>query len=249
MKSVFKPILLCAITLLFAQQAAWACSKTLRMGTNEVNWAPYIIKQGNKFVGIEIDTINTVFEDSSFCVSWHYFPSLLRVQEELKHGRIDITFAASFTEQRARYAHFSLPYRQETMLLYKHTEAASVDSLAAVFKKGYSAGVNRGSFFGEQFEQLRAQYPEQVVLTGDANKRFGMLNKKRVDYVIDDSIVAQYFAKKYVTVEQAKNVPPVNVNGVHFMMSKKSVSVSDVAAVNALIKKNQAAIAAIYGAI
>ncbi|MCQ8890447.1 transporter substrate-binding domain-containing protein [Pseudoalteromonas carrageenovora] len=238
--------LLMAFIFLFTQCNALACTKTLIMGTNETNWAPYLIKQGDEFVGTEVDTVNAIFKDSPFCIEWVYFPSFSRVQQELKTGHIDITYAASFTKKRAEYAHFTTAYREEIMLLYKHEGAKDVTSLESLFDSDYSLAVNRGSFFGAEFEKVKKQYATQVVLTGDANKRFGMLNKKRVDYVIDDSIVAQYFAKHYNTVMPVKSTPPININGVHFMMSKQSTTLAEVAVINSFIKKNKAAIEQIY---
>ncbi|MBQ4798658.1 transporter substrate-binding domain-containing protein [Pseudoalteromonas sp. MMG006] len=238
--------LVISFIFLFTQYNALACTKTLIMGTNETNWAPYLIKQGDKFIGAEVDTVNAVFEGSPFCIKWVYFPSFARVQQELKTGHIDITYAASFTKKRAEYSHFTIAYRDEIMLLYKHEDAKEVTSLEALFNKGYSVAVNRGSFFGAEFEKIKKQYSNQVVLTSDANTRFGMLNKKRVDYVIDDSIVAQYFAKQYNTVLPVNSSPAININGVHFMMSKESMTLDDVAVINALIKNKKAIIEQIY---
>ncbi|MDI3247027.1 MULTISPECIES: substrate-binding periplasmic protein [Pseudoalteromonas] len=239
-------MLLLAFIVLVAQFNVLACTKTLKMGTNETNWAPYLIKQGNAFVGAEVDTVNAVFKNSPFCIEWVYFPSLSRVQQELKTGHIDITFAASYTKERAEYSYFTDVYRDEVMLLYKHENAKDVINLAALFERGFIVGVNRGSFFGAEFEKIRKHYPNQIVLTADANTRFGMLNKRRVDYVIDDSVVAKYFAKRYSTILPVKTAPAINVNGVHFMMSKQSVTLDEVAVINGLIKNNKAAIERIY---
>ena len=243
-----KILLLTLIPLLFIQFNALACSKTLVMGTNETNWPPYLIKKGDEFLGTEVELVKAVFKNSTFCVEWVYFPSLSRVQEELKHGRVDMTFAASYTEQRAQYAHFSLPYREETMLLYKHKDSVSVTSLSDLFNKHFTAGINRGSFFGDEFEQLKTMFAKQVVLTAQANNRFSMLDKKRIDYVIEDSIVAQYFTKKYDTILKVDSIAPINVNNVHFMLSKESLTLDDVATINKLIIKNLATIELIYQA-
>jgi len=216
------------------------------MGTNETNWAPHLIKQGDKFVGSEVEAIDAIFKDSPFCIKWVHFPSLARVQQELKTGHIDITFAASFTKARAKYSHFTIAYRDGVMLLYKHKNAQNVTSLASLFGRGYSLAVNRGSFFGDEFETVKKQYPNQVVLTTDAITRFGLLNKRRVDYVIDDAGVAQYFAKHYNTIMPVKSIPPVNANGVHFMMSKQSITLAEVAVINSFIKKNKAVIEQIF---
>lgn len=234
------------VVLLLSSCDVFACFKTLKVGTNETNWAPYLIKQGNTFVGAEVDTVNAVFKNSPFCIEWVYFPSLSRVQQELKTGHIDITFAASYTKARAEYSYFTDVYRDEVMLLYKHKNAKNVVDLVTLFENGATVAINRGSFFGAEFEKIRKHYPNQIVLTSEAYTRFGMLNKKRVDYVIDDSVVAKYFAKRYNTILPVKTAPAINVNGVHFMMSKKTITLDEVAVINRLIKNNKAAIKRIY---
>ncbi len=246
LRSVMKTLFLAFTTLLFTQFNALACTKTLVMGTNETNWPPYLVKQGDTFLGAEVDAADAIFKDSKFCIKWTYFPSFSRVQAELKNGRVDITYAASYTEQRAQYAHFSLPYRDEVMRLYKHKDSPDVTSLAELFSKKFTAGINRGSFFGNELEQLKTKYPTQVVLTAQANNRFSMLDKKRIDYVIEDSAVAQYFVKKHPSITQVKSITPININNVHFMLSKESLTLDDVATVNQLIIKNAAAIKLIY---
>lgn len=230
------------VVLLLSSCDVFACFKTLKVGTNETNWAPYLIT----FVGAEVDTVNAVFKNSLFCIEWVYFPSLSRVQQELKTGHIDITFAASYTKARAEYSYFTDVYRDEIMLLYKHKNAKNVVDLVTLFENGATVAINRGSFFGAEFEKIRKHYPNQIVLTSEAYTRFGMLNKKRVDYVIDDSVVAKYFAKRYNTILPVKTAPAINVNGVHFMMSKKTITLDEVAVINRLIKNNKAAIKRIY---
>ena len=49
------------VVLLLSSCDVFACFKTLKVGTNEINWPPYLIKQGNTFVGAEVDTVNAVF--------------------------------------------------------------------------------------------------------------------------------------------------------------------------------------------
>lgn len=141
------------VVLLLSSCDVFACFKTLKVGTNEINWPPYLIKQGNTFVGAEVDTVNAVFKNSLFCIEWVYFPSLSRVQQKLKAGHIDITFAASYTKARAEYSYFTDVYRDEIMLLYKHKNAKNVVDLVTLFENGATVTINRGSFFGAEFEK------------------------------------------------------------------------------------------------
>lgn len=84
------------------------------------------------------------------------------------------------------------------------------------------------------------------MLTSEADKRFALLNKKRVDFVVDDSLVAAYFTKNYAAILPVEQIVPVHVNNVHFIMSKKTITLNEVAVINRLIKNNKAAIKRIY---
>lgn len=223
-----------------------ACDKTINVGTNERYWPPYVVLKNNALTGSEIDVIKTIFKDSPFCINFTLLPNSQRALEELKHGRIDLMFAASKTREREVYAHFSLPYREEAMMLYQHTDSANISSLEQLFKKGLTTGINGGSYLGQAFKALSEKYSEQIVLTSEADKRFALLNKKRVDFVVDDSLVAAYFTKNYAGILPVEQVAPVHVNNVHFIMSKKTITLNEVAVINRLIKNNKAAIKRIY---
>ncbi|TMN84756.1 MULTISPECIES: transporter substrate-binding domain-containing protein [unclassified Pseudoalteromonas] len=239
-------ILLFITLFTFSAFNAWGCTKTLTVATNESYWPPYVILKNNTLGGTEIDVLNAIFEGSPYCLNFSVLPNSLRAFEELKQGRVDLIFAASKTTERAEYAHFTLPYRVEKMLLYKHADSPNVHSINQLFSQSLTVGVNRGSVFGEAFEQLRLQYAEQVVLTSESKKRFGMLNKQRINYLLDDSLVAQHFTKQYSNIMPAALVKPINVNNVHFMLSKKTVTTDDIAVINRLIKNNKAVIERIY---
>ncbi|WP_241764441.1 MULTISPECIES: hypothetical protein [unclassified Pseudoalteromonas] len=64
-----KTLFLTFTTLLFTHFNALACSKTLVMGTNETNWPPYLVKQGDTFLGTEVDAVNAIFKDSNFVLN------------------------------------------------------------------------------------------------------------------------------------------------------------------------------------
>ncbi|MFP3426453.1 substrate-binding periplasmic protein [Pseudoalteromonas sp. SIMBA_162] len=239
-------ILLFITLFTFSAFNTWGCTKTLTVATNESYWPPYVILKNNTLDGVEIDVLKAIFKSSPYCLNFSVLPSSLRAFEELKQGRVDLIFAASKTADRAEYAHFTLPYRVEKMLLYTHASSPNVNSINELFKKSLTVGVNRGSVFGDAFEQLRIQYANQVVLTGESKKRFILLNKQRINFLIDDSLVAQYFTKQYSNIKPAALVEPINVNNVHFMLSKKTVTADDMAAINSYITNNKTVIERIY---
>lgn len=224
----------------------FACSKTLIMGTNETNWPSDIKKLNNGYSGAELKVIKLIFEAADFCVKIQHIPSLSRVHKELKEGRIDFTFSASYTKKRAEYGYFSEPYRLEKMKLFKHAVSPDVNSLAQVFEQGFTLSINRGSYYGPEVAKYKKHYADQIVYTSHANNRADMLSKHRVDYSVEEMRVARPFLKKYDNILAVKNIKSIYTNPVHFMFSKKSVTLTEVNTINTLILSKQAAVDKIY---
>ncbi|KAA1150897.1 MULTISPECIES: substrate-binding periplasmic protein [Pseudoalteromonas] len=241
-----KTIIVVFAVLLLSTFNTQACNKTFEVGTNENYWPPYVELKNGVLSGIEINVIKTLFKGSPFCLKFSVLPSSLRAQEELKQGRIDIMFAATKTKKRSKFAYFSQSYRDEVMLLYKNTLSPNLSSIEQLFSQGFSIAVNRGSYYGAQFEQLKKAYPKQVVLISTADKRFEMLNKQRVDFVIEDALSGLFFLKQSLNIEPVTNMAFFNKAPVHLMLSKKTVTLDELSVINQLIQKNKKATERIY---
>ncbi|MDN3434881.1 transporter substrate-binding domain-containing protein [Pseudoalteromonas sp. APC 3356] len=234
------------VVLLLSSCNVFACFKTLKVGTNENNWPPYVIAVNGNLTGVEIDVLNTIFNGSSFCLKFMLLPTSSRAFEELKEGRIDVIFAASKTLARADFAYFSDAYRDEVVRLYKYTESPDLNNISDIFYKDLTLAVNRGSYYGVAFELFKQNHPANVIMMPTAEKRFAMLNKNRVDYAIEDELAAQYFINQYPAIEAVTNMAAINKSSIHLMLSKKTISQIELQAINELIKQNKSAIQAIY---
>jgi len=152
------------VVLLIFSCSVFACNKTLKVGTNERNWPPYVVAVKNNLTGVEIDVLNTIFNGSSFCLKFMLLPASSRAFEELKEGRIDVIFAASKTSARADFAYFSDAYRDEVVRLYKYTESPDLNNISDIFYKDLTLAVNRGSYYGVAFELFKQNYPANVIM-------------------------------------------------------------------------------------
>lgn len=238
----------------------FACERTLSVASHDAFWPPYVLGINGELQGAEVDALNIIFAGSPFCFKVELLPNSKRAFVELKHGRIDLGWAASYTDncakhvhfsesyrtevmrlyenknnlhnvdsledifklgltvganfgsyygeefeqyktkRRSKFAYFSQSYRDEVMLLYKNTLSPNLSSIEQLFSQGFSIAVNRGSYYGEQFELLKKAYPKQVVLISTADKRFEMLNKQRVDFVIEDALSGLFFLKQSLNI-------------------------------------------------
>ncbi|GAA80101.1 ABC transporter substrate-binding protein [Pseudoalteromonas sp. BSi20495] len=236
------------ICLIFnVSPTVFACERTLSVASHDAFWPPYVLGINGELQGAEVDALNIIFAGSPFCFKVELLPNSKRAFVELKHGRIDLGWAASYTDNRAKYVHFSESYRTEVMRLYENkNNQHNVDILEDIFKQGLTVGANFGSYYGEEFEQYKTTYKKQIEYTSAVSKRFEMLNKQRIDFAIEDELASAYFIKRSSNLAPVKNIKFINKDAIHLMLSKDTVSVEELEVINKHIKNNQTALKALF---
>jgi polar amino acid transport system substrate-binding protein len=238
----------CSISLLLSLLITfWAfetlakCSKTLLIGMNETMWPPYISRKEGNVSGLEINALNTLFNDSSYCLEYVFYPTSARMLAELKVGKVDVLMAATKTASRAKFAYFTTPYRQEVMALFQHKEKPKIGGeVESLILAGNTFALNAGSYYGIAFEKLIQDfYNDQLVHLPNAARRFKMLGKQRVDYVVEDKLAGEHFiqAKEYTDVIYSGI--EANRTPVSYMLSKVSLTTVDLENINRLIELHQ----------
>ena len=238
-------LLLCV--LFSTSWGVFACERTLSVASHDAFWPPYVMGISGQLQGKEVDALNIIFKDSPFCFEIKMLPNSKRAFTELRHGRIDIGWAASYTSERAKYAHYTKAYRTEVMRLYENkNNQHKVKNLADIFNQGLTIGANFGSYYGEEFEQYKKSHKKQIEYTSATSKRFEMLNKQRIDYAIEDELVGNYLSKRGNSLMKAPTIPAINKDQIHLMLSKRTVTPDEVKIINAHITKNKAALKALF---
>ncbi|MEL0649471.1 transporter substrate-binding domain-containing protein [Pseudoalteromonas agarivorans] len=238
-------VLLC---LLFSTSlSVFACERTLTVASHDAFWPPYVVGLNGQLQGSEVDALNIIFKDSPFCFEVKMLPNSKRAFTELRHGRIDLGWAASYTDKRAQFVHFTDSYRTEVMRVYQNkNNTHTVKSLADIFDQGLTIGANFGSYYGAEFEQYKTTHKSQIEYTSATSKRFEMLNKQRIDFAIEDKLVGAYFSKRANNVAVVPNFKAVNKDDIYLMLSKKTLSVDEVNVINQHILQNKAALKALF---
>ncbi|MEL0633856.1 transporter substrate-binding domain-containing protein [Pseudoalteromonas carrageenovora] len=238
-------VLLC---LLFSTSlSVFACERTLTVASHDAFWPPYVVGLNGQLQGSEVDALNIIFKDSPFCFEVKMLPNSKRAFTELRHGRIDLGWAASYTDKRAQFVHFTDSYRTEVMRVYQNkNNTHTVKSLADIFDQGLTIGANFGSYYGAEFEQYKTTHKSQIEYTSATSKRFEVLNKQRIDFAIEDELVGAYFSKRANNVAVVPNFKAVNKDDIYLMLSKKTLSVDEVNVINQHILQNKAALKALF---
>lgn len=213
-----------------------ACDLLLKVG-GDLEWPPYSYLQQMEVRGIDVQSARAVFEKAGYCVTFVDMPSVDRGIEELQEGDVDVLMAASYNNVRAEKAWFSAPYRQETVRLFSHTKSQITGpSITALFENGATFAVNTGSFAGDAFGLLQAQYAQQIVYLSSTAQRLLMLNSGRIDFVVEDHLAGLNIAEENQLLNIKATDHIVYQNPIHFMLSRKRFTQQQVTELNQLIK-------------
>ncbi len=215
----------------FSNSAAAECSKTIVIGWED--FPPYSLKdkEGNRS-GLDVEITTTILRQAG-CHFTFYDAPWKRLVEELRVGRVDILPGASKTEERDKFARFSIPYRQEVMSIFmrrNEAKAVKLNTLSDLKNYDLTIAAVLGTWYGPKYDQYSKQLHNRntFVFIAQNENPFRMLSQKRVDMV---------FADYYSGVAEAADITdpawvevhdyPLNESAVHLMLSKKSTSKTD----------------------
>ncbi|TAP35159.1 transporter substrate-binding domain-containing protein [Alteromonas sp. KUL42] len=179
-----------------------SCAVTLRISVLD-DWPPYSWKnEAGEYQGIDVDFVTSVFSKLGFCWAYNTYPSSTRAFRELQKGNVDVIFAASYSEERAQWSTFSVPYRVEDMRVVRHISDKSTNWS----NSNSTIVVNRGGYYGELFEQFKEQCSTCVYESNAAYERLNMVQNKRVRYALEDYAATTYIKKQH-------NLEEIEVSG------------------------------------
>jgi polar amino acid transport system substrate-binding protein len=167
--------------------------------------------------------------------------------EALAAGRADIAAGATFSAERAGYAYFSTPYRQETDVLVLRRGAsagyrfADVEQMLDEFaKRNFRLGVIAGFAYADPRINAFIADPAhagQIVKVDDDVRNLQNLLDERIDGFIADRIVAATVAWRRQRSHEIEEYPLRFSTDIHFMLSRATQSAAMLERLNAAIDK------------
>ena len=117
--------------------------------------APYHFpNEQGKIIGIDADILRIVLADLGCALVYRERP-WKRTLVQIKDGDLDVTLGASFKEERAKFAHYSVPYRGQPHVLFEDKAPGSgAATLVAFLKSGRSLGVVLGWHYTNKIRAL-----------------------------------------------------------------------------------------------
>lgn len=205
-------------------------------------WIPYsYLGPDGEPAGFDIMLIKAILDRAGCPYRLVVMPPK-RAQLGIKDGSIDVMGAASLTPERFAYSHFSLPYRDESIVLFARADQSSEFAdltLQEALRRHLRVVAGLGGWYGKEYEanQKALQDAGLLALNSKLDSRILMLMNGRADVLIEDQVAGIATArdlgvsKKLAILPKAQNSDPV-----HLMLSRVSVPPSVVARIDAAIQ-------------
>ncbi len=193
-------------------------------------WYPYQYKDNNEqLIGVDVSILNAIAKQMSAELFYEELP-WKRHLRYIKTGQSDIAMGSSKTKAREAYAYFTQPYRLEEIKLFvlkEKAETMQLKSLADVMNSQYILGVERGYFYGEEYNKLskKANFNNHFNEVTDLSQNVNMLLKGSIDGLLADPIAMSTYSEIF-NLEGKFAQHPLHVyqTEIHLMLSKSSMS-------------------------
>ena len=246
MGSSRKWLISCGFVLCCCSFAVLAqCPAQIRLPYNS-SWLPYIVVTDEGVTGTDIELIRSVLKDVGSELQLLSMPES-RALNDLKSGKVDLLFGASYTEERAKFAWFSKPYRHEVnvvivhpLVLQRYPELTNKTTFFDVARRKLIGTFNPKGFYGAEFEQLK-QLPavqHRSLAIFDAEQRIALVLNQRADYTLADQASIRLRFDEQPMYQQLEILPfELYRAEIHFMLSKKTTSAACLELINQSLLK------------
>lgn len=214
------------------------------------SWQPYQFNQatstGTKLVGMDIWLIKYLASKVKLDIMYQEV-AWSQHQLDLEKGDRDIASGATYSEDRAKYAYFSIPYRFEEDSLFTSRDGAKKlnfanikEFLAQIRLQNYRLGVVNGFMYAsneindfikdDTNRDIIVKYPEDLyslkaLINGD------------IDGFIADRVVGASIVLNNALDKKVEEIPLNIKTPIHLMFSKKTVPIEIVEKFNSAITK------------
>ncbi|WP_120497303.1 ABC transporter substrate-binding protein [Kiloniella sp. EL199] len=212
-----------------------------------IDWPPYqmVGKSGNDSdpVGIDIRAAEK-YLGALGCDLKYVSKPWARLLKALEEGRLDVLLGMSNTEKRRKYAHFSAPYRNETVWLFMLANQHNFDDftgLKDIIGSSFRLGVSRNAYYGEEYLKLmeNPKFKDRV-FQAIGGENFQMLVSDRVDgFLVDmETGKARIKADGLEGVVVPHKKVKVELGPIHIMLGKNSLSPGLLKKLNTIIRQD-----------
>ncbi|MBN1968117.1 MAG: transporter substrate-binding domain-containing protein [Candidatus Delongbacteria bacterium] len=199
--------------------------------TGIINEPLEIIDTDNSVTGFDFDILRMALNSSG--IKLDYYKGSVPWDRHLlmiKEGQLDVGVASSWVKERASYAYYSFPYRNEYIALYVRNEDENkyhVQSLDDLLGLDISIGVKKGFSYGGKVDRLIEKLGDRIEWVHDNEQNYNKLVNNRIDAILsyplehDDYVNELGLTGKLKLVENS-----VTTSGkVYFILSKSTCNI------------------------
>jgi polar amino acid transport system substrate-binding protein len=201
----------------------------------------------NEPIGLDIELLKLYSKDSKVEIVYSSIPWSKQL-DNLKQGDIDLALDISFSDERAKYFHYSIPYRFEEYSFFTLKNSTYLkfinlnDFLMSIRIKGHKFGVVEGVVYADPAINAFFSDPmnkEDIVSYKSSDAALEGLVKGEINGFIDDQQAARALMLKHNYFDKIDEIDLKVKAPVHIAFSKKTVSVDSVEKFNNIIKQQQ----------
>ena len=177
-----------------------------------------------KIIGIDADILRIVLGDIGCEISFEILP-WKRTLAQIKGGQTDTTMGASFKDERAKFAHYSGPYRgQPHVIAIKKSVNVVAASLKDFLENGHRLGVVLGWHYTDEIRGLlnAPRFGSQIVIAPRFENLVKMHDAERfLGFLTNPSVLAGQIGSE--ELKRDYHMIYADTDTLHFLFSKKSV--------------------------
>lgn len=194
-----------------------------------------IVEQADgKPYGLGVELLEQISQDLDITTSIQIVP-WKRALLMAKNGSADGIIGAYHSPQRAEYlAYTTVPIYQDDMLFFsrKNLDFNWQGNFHVLDK--YVFGLIRGGAYGQKFDGISAKL--NIIELGSAEQQFKMLEKGRVDMIVNNSRTSPSLIRRLKLSDQIiAHFPPIESRKGYFTIAKKSKLIERLAQFNQLM--------------
>lgn len=219
--SIFILVNFCA----FAQNN-FPCTKTLKIGWEQ--WEPFHMKINGKLVGMEIELMNAIVEETGCKVEFVEIP-WARALISLQQGELDLLMAASKNADREEKYKFTNTYVTNSYVLFVR-KGESIKYPFVHFKelmnRKIKIGILRGNVYGKEIDPFIKDPANKNIFYINSldSLNYQMINANRVDAAIADLYSGTHVIKSLGLNNKLETHPNVisEPDPCHYMFNKST---------------------------
>jgi len=227
-RSIFRSAAICA--LLVIASLVWSlrtglAQESCRIVAGYEHDPPYHYQDEQGIViGIDADIFRIVLDDLGCKLVFETSP-WKRTLANVRTGALDATLGASFKDERAKWAHYSIPYRGQPHVVFENkVPGTNVASLSNYLKDGHSVGVVLGWHYTDKIRKLidDPAYRPLIEVAPDIEALVRMHDRGRFEgFLANPSTVANRMGKQ--RLNETYRMIKADIDILHFLFSKATV--------------------------